>query len=188
MLTKCSLNLGRPLLNLVKCQLYKHGELKQRLSGEFGEKKKWQPSNEIIEFIKRYAFKMKPAGVPCSLIAVICTVTIEWCLGAIYYIAMSTSCDGVWKTVCHLSSGLECDENLDHLSLPDRGIAWEALYKQGDSMSGSKIRSKQESQQRPRSPSTQTVASLADQTSSQSALSTDWKNNNCHCWSLPSYG
>jgi len=27
-------------------------------------------------------------------------------------------------------------KTLDHLPLPGRGITWEALYKQGDSMSG----------------------------------------------------
>lgn len=101
---------------------------------------------------------------------------------------MSTSCDGIWKTFCQFSSGLECDENLDHRSLPDRGITWEALYKQGDSMSVSEIRSKHESQRRPKSPKTQTVASLADHTSAQSAFGPNLKNNNCHHRSVPSYG
>jgi len=38
MLIKHSLNLDRPLLNLIKGQLYKHGELKHRYLGKFGEK------------------------------------------------------------------------------------------------------------------------------------------------------
>lgn len=133
------------------------------------------------------AFKMKLAFVSYSSIDVIATITIERSLGAIYYITTLTSCDSIWKAVCQLHSGLECDENLGHLFLPDRGVTWEALYKQGDSMSGSEVRSKQESQQRPRSPSTQTAASLADKTSSQSAFSTDLKHSNCHNQSLPSY-
>lgn len=110
-----------------------------------------------------------------SSIDVIATITIERFLGAIYYITMLTSCNGIRKAVCQLHSGLERDENRGHLFLPDRGITWEALYKQWDSMSGSEVRSKRESQQRPRSPSTQTAASLADKTSSQSAFSTDLK-------------
>lgn len=82
-------------------------------------------------------------------------------------------CDDIWKSVYQLSSSLEWVEKLAHVSLPDRGITWEVLYKQGDSISASEIRSKQEIQRRPRSPSTQTVASLADQTSSPSAFNTD---------------
>lgn len=51
-----------------------------------------------------------------TFIAVICTITIEWSLRAIYYIMMSTSCDVIWKLVCHFSSVLECDENPDYVS------------------------------------------------------------------------
>lgn len=54
-------------------------------------------------------------------------------------------------------------------------------------MSGSDFRTKQERQRKPRSPSTQTVAFLADQTSFQSAFSPDLKNNSCHHPALPSY-
>lgn len=51
-----------------------------------------------------------------------------------------TSLCWLWKTVCHFSSCLKRDENLDNFFLPGRGMAWEA-------MSASDMRSKQDSQQ-----------------------------------------
>lgn len=121
---------------------------------------------------------MKVTGVPCSLIAVTSTITSECSFGAIHYITVPALKNCLpalflfkmwWKPCSFLPPrqrhGLGGN-------VQTRGFnVWCRIWKETGE---------------PRPPSTQTVASLADQTSSQSAFSTDLKNN-CHYCSLPPY-
>lgn len=126
---KCSLNLGRPSLNLAKVNCPNMRNLGRDFLKNIGgggevSRLEW---NYTVNFCLVY-LKIKLTDIPCFLIANVCTITVKHPLEADYCITMLMYFDNIWKSVSLALFWFRWWFPWIYLP-PDRHITLEALYK-----------------------------------------------------------